>query len=333
MTTTTTNKLIERIRSGETKPLYFLFGREKYFHDLIIKELTNQILPDRSSRDLNLTILYGTENDLSEVMSAALSYPMLSDKKLVIVREFDKMKFGDAESFIKYLNHPQSSTCIIFSALEAGRTKPFIVLKEKAETLECRPLWENKVGEWVRGHCKSIGLEIESPAIEFLVNHLGNNLLMIDQELQKISNYKVDGGAITIEDVEQTTGITRDFSVFALQKSLTARQLKTSISISKILLESGENINVIVAVLFAHFRKLLIAASMKQKGNDISQIKKMMKLSDFQSRDIVAGMANYSVGQIKSAIRLLHELDISVKTSAVSDIPGLQMICFKICSN
>jgi DNA polymerase III delta subunit len=156
---------------------------------------------------------------------------------------------------------------------------------------------------------------------------------MIDQELQKISNYKVESNAITIEDVEQTTGITRDFSVFALQKSLNVKQLKTSLSISKRLLESGENINVVIAVLFAHFRKLLTAATMKQKGNNINQIKEMMKLSDFQSRDIVTGMTNYTIVQIKSAIRLLHELDISVKTSAVSDIPGLQMVCYKICSN
>lgn len=325
------DEALKKLESGKYDPVYFLIGKEKFFHDLFIQLIIKKLFPDKSSRDLNLIILYGSENTLSEMISTALSYPMLSKNKLVLARDFDKMKLSDADALSKYLHRPQKSTCLVLSAEESGRSKIFNELTDKALTIECKPIPEYKIGDWIVQRCKQRGFSIEGQAIQFLISQVGASLLSIEQELDKISNFKTTATTITIEDLEQTTGISRDESVFALQKALAHRKLEHSLRIAQRLLEAGHDSNEINAILFAHFRKALIASSLKQRGQNPKQIAESMKLPDFQLRDITETLSFFNYQQIKLIISLLHQMDIEAKTSTKSDKAGLQMLCYKIC--
>jgi DNA polymerase-3 subunit delta len=293
--------------------------------------LLDSILPDKSSRDLNLTVLYGTENSLSEILSTALSYPMLADRKLIVVRDFDKMKISDSESLEKYLNNLQSTSCIVLSASEKGKSKIYRIIENAAHNVECKPIPEYKVAGWLTSYCNQKGIKIDPEAMEFLINQVGSNLLALNQELIKVADFKNETTAITIEDIEQTTGASKEISVFALQKALSHRQLSTSLKISKQLIDSGQNINFITAILFSHFRKLIIADSLRQKGKTSQQIADDMHISSFQLKGIFETLKSFNHKQIKGIVEELHNFDVDSKTSAVSDGPGLQMLCYKIC--
>jgi DNA polymerase-3 subunit delta len=326
------NEALKKINCGDIAPVYFLFGKEKFFHDQIIQKLTETIFPDKAGKDLNLTVLYGFENSLGEVISTASSLPMLSKQKMVLVRDFIKMKISDPDALSKYLEHPRKSACLVLSSEEKGRAKIYKTIQDLAQSIECKPIPEYQAGGWIKDRVKQKGSAIEMQAVQFIVNQVGTSLLNLDQELNKIINFKNDNTTITIDDLEQTTGISRDASVFALQNALARRQLGASLKVSKRLLDAGQNIISINAVLFAFFKKMLIAASLKQRGNNRRQIAEQMKLGDFQLKEIFETMNNFSVKQIESIIALLHQTDIEAKTSAVLDEPGLQMLCYKICA-
>ena len=326
------NEALKKINSGDIAPVYFLFGKEKFFHDQIIQKLTETIFPDKAGKDLNLTVLYGFENSLGEVISTASSLPMLSKQKMVLVRDFSKMKISDPDALSKYLEHPRKSACLVLSSEEKGRAKIYKTIQDLAQSIECKPIPEYQAGGWIKDRVKQKGSAIEMQAVQFIVNQVGTSLLNLDQELNKIINFKNDNTTITIDDLEQTTGISRDASVFALQNALARRQLGASLKASKRLLDAGQNIISINAVLFAFFKKMLIAASLKQRGNNRRQIAEQMKLGDFQLKEIFETMNNFSIKQIESIIVLLHQIDIEAKTSAVLDEPGLQMLCYKICA-
>lgn len=331
MNKSSVEQILKKIQAGQFESLYYLTGAEKFFHDQIIDLLIKKVFKDKGSRDLNLTILYGTENSLSELLSAVLSYPMLSERKLIIVRDFDKMKINDADSFEKYLNNLQKTSCLVLSAEGKGKSKIFKTIENNAQNIECKPISEYKVAGWLTSYCKQNGISIEQEAVDFLVNQVGSNLLILNQELKKVVDFKNDQSKITFEDIEQTTGSSKEGSVFALQRALSHRQLGTSLKISKQLIDSGLNINFITAILFSHFRKIIIAASLKQKGKNKQQIAEDMHLSSFQLRDIFETLNSFNYNQIKMVIRELHNLDVASKTSAVSEGPGLQMLCYKIC--
>ncbi|HGY55565.1 MAG TPA: DNA polymerase III subunit delta [Caldithrix abyssi] len=325
------NQVIKDIRAGKIAPVYFLVGPEKYFHDRIIEQLVSAVFPDQGSKDLNLTILYGTENDAGQLLTAALDYPMLGDRKLVIAREFQRMPVSDEESFLKYFKNPPASTCLVLSAAEDKKNKLFRTIRESALTVECKPVYESQIGGWIQSLCKEQGYSIEGAAVHLLADHLGTNLLAIEQELAKIFNYKIDDRSILAEDVEQITGISRQFNVFALQEALSKKDLKRSLLIGSHLMRSGQSITMLISILFAFYRKLLLAAFYRQKGFTPAQIREQMHISEFQYRGIAAGLSKTNFGQIKSVIGYLQDADIQAKTSSVAETSLLQMLCFKIC--
>ena len=289
------------------------------------------IFTDKSSRDLNLTVLYGTENTLGELLSAVLSYPMLAKYKLVVVRDFDKMKISDAESLNKYLNNLQKTSCLVLSSEEKGRTKIYNAIEAAAHNVDCKPIPEYKVATWFTNYCRQQQINIEPQAINFLINQVGSNLLNLNLEIEKVRDFKNDDTIISIEDLELTTGISKDFSVFALQNALAQRQLNAAIKICHNLLDAGQNINFIISILYAFFRKILIASSLKQKGSDRKQIAAEMGITEFQFKEIYGALSKFNSDQINKIIHLLHESDIAAKTSVINDKPGLQMLCYKIC--
>ncbi len=329
--TVTYSQILKDIRAGRIEPVYFLVGPEKYFHDRIIEQLISAVFPDQASKDLNLTILYGTENEPAELLSAALDYPMLGDRKLVIAREFQSMPVSDEEGFLKYFKNPPETTCLVLSSNEDKKNKLYQEIRKSAVTVECKPVYENRIGDWIQNFCKESGYSIDNAAVQLLADHLGASLLSIEQELGKIFNYKTRERTIRAEDIEQITGISRQFNVFALQEALSQKDLKRSLLVSSHLIQSGEKIVRLIPVLFAFYRKLLLAAHLRQKGLTPVQVREQMHMSEFQYRGITAGLNKTDFKQIKSVIRLLQNVDIQAKSSSISELTMLQMLCYKIC--
>jgi len=327
----TFSQSLKKIESGEFVPLYYLAGREKYFHDRFIEHVTSHAFPDKGSRSFNLSVLYGAENSLAELMAAVEGYPMMADRKLVIVRNFEQMKISDTETFSKYLNNPQKTTVLVLSVSEPGRTKVFNEFGRLAQTIECKPVSMDSVGSWIIQQFKKKGFEVDYQAVQFLIDHTGNVLLNLEQEIEKIVNFKNDQSKITIEDIEQVTGISREANLYALQKALAKRQLTASLKIGIRLLEAGYDISALNAVLFAFFRKSLTAASLRARGKDINEIAPQMKIPIYQMREIKDALNNFSVTKLKGVINLLHQSDIQAKTSSVIPLAGIEMLCYKIC--
>ena len=68
-------------------PIYLVEGEDAYFRELAIKTLQNKFL---SNPDLNLNTFEGSEvkADPSAMIEALLQYPFMSEKRVIIVREY-----------------------------------------------------------------------------------------------------------------------------------------------------------------------------------------------------------------------------------------------------
>ncbi|MBD3223969.1 MAG: DNA polymerase III subunit delta [Caldithrix sp.] len=324
-------QIINDISNHKIANLYFLYGREKFFHDQIIKILSETLLPDKADRDLNLSVFYGSEHAQKEIMASCYAYPMFSKQRLVIVKDFDLLKISDPDALINYIQNPQSTTVLLLSATNKGRSKITQTLDKHSIKVECKPIPEYKLDNWLIQRCKDRGGAIEPAAAHFLIQQVGSSLLSLDQELHKITDFKNDNSRITVDDIEQVTGITREISIFALQNMLGKRDLASSLKICNALIESGESALAINAILFAYFRKLLMVSSLKNRGFNRNQIMNQLHLADFQVRDFLKASTNFTINQLERIIDGLTGLDMAVKTSARPEESGLQMICYKIC--
>lgn len=327
----TPTQVLKEISENKIDGIYLLSGSEKFFQDQVIDALSKKLFPDKGSRDLNEITLYGTENTQSDVLSQFSSYPMLADRKLVIVRDFNKMRIEDEGTFEKYLSKPPKFSVLVLCANEVPKNKFFKKLAEYATEVNCKPVYESQLPSWVKQYCQHLGYEIEDEAAHFLVANVGAHILMLKNEIDKVISFKTDDGPISVHDLQETSGVYREANVFALQKALAQRNLAQSITIVHQLSETGSEPTMINAVLFAFFRKALIAASLKRQGLNPAQIGKKMRLADFQMREINIVLQKFSLQQLKKVIRILGDFDLVQKGIEQTHLPQLELLCYQIC--
>jgi len=323
------NQVLSKISKGEYSPVYLLIGKERFFHDQIIKLLTTELFSDPSSRSLNRIIIDSAEKGLPDIVGASQSYPMLSKYKLVIVKEFNKVKNSEIETFYHYLANPQKATILLLMADELPQINLFKKTREKANVVDCKPIPEYKVQQWIRERLQQKKRAITAEAISLLADYTGNNLLGVDLELKKLIEYKNDDSEINHNDLIAASGMSKDYNVFALQKALIERNKSQSLKIAKNLIESGENVNLVISIIFSFFKKTLVFEGL----NSISKGSKTYStsFSDYQLRELEKTAKNFSRKKIEEILTLLHNLDSYAKRSLSSDWAIIQSLCYNIC--
>jgi DNA polymerase III subunit delta len=227
----TLEKILAGLKKQEYKPVYWLEGEEEFFIDQVIEFAEKNILSD-SEASFNLTIFYGRDTSWPDLFNACTKYPMFSDKQVVILKEAQAMK--DVERLENYVEKPLSST-LLFVAYKGkkldGRTKLAKLLKDKAVLLSSKKLYDNELPEWTNELIKMKGYTINNRALSLLIDHIGNDLNRLNNEVNKLILNLDSRKNITEDDVETFVGISKEFNVFELQQAIANKDLYKAVRI------------------------------------------------------------------------------------------------------
>ena len=102
----------QHIKAKVFMPVYLLHGEEPYYIDVLSKLFQENVLEDHE-RDFNETIVYGKDADVLAVISEAKGYPMMAERRLVIIREAQELK--DIDKLETYLEQPNPTTVLILA--------------------------------------------------------------------------------------------------------------------------------------------------------------------------------------------------------------------------
>lgn len=319
------------IKKSDLDCLYVFFGPENYFHDSFVTGIESKVFSDPSSKDFNFHIYYGTETSLPEILNTCLSYPMLSDKKLVVVKQFDKLSIEDKDSFLKYIKNPQSSTVLVLTADSWGKTKFHNELLKHSTSVNCRTLYGREVYSWVKSKFEEHNIGTDEQSISFLVENTGYNLLRLKVEIEKIVNYLSAGEKISQNLISEITGFSKEINVFNLQNELGSQNLKKSLKICLKLLEQGESLAAILPMIFLFFRRMWIVKELASSGLNQQQIVKNLGGSTYYYKDIFSSMNNFSTNHLLFIFEQIEQSEIQLKTSQKNEESILTMLVYYIC--
>ncbi|HED09324.1 MAG TPA: DNA polymerase III subunit delta [Caldithrix abyssi] len=328
MAALTPAQMLALIRKKELEPVYLIGGKEKFFQDQILSALDKSLFPDPGARSLNRIVMQGTDVSFPDIVSACMGFPMLSDRKLVIVKDAAKISVADVDLFINYLSAPQAATLLLLIA-DSDKSAALTKIAAKIPRVDCKPVTDWKIQEWIISRVKERGREFTGEAVAAFSDYVGTNLLMIENELDKINNYKPQG-KIDLDDIIAATGMSREYNVFALQDALAVRDIKKSMRIATMLLENGENINMLLVILFGFFRKLSTYAVLRATTETRSYAR-VLGVRDFQLKKMNEALKRYNRQQLEQVLVLIQETDWKSKSSGEKSLPLMQMICYNIC--
>lgn len=319
--------------SNEIKDnLFVIYGEERFFFDLLLEKLENIVFSNKPDKDLNYHVFYGTEDSVSEVLATCLSYPMLANHKMVVVKEFDKLQIDDKESFLKYILYPQSSTILILLAEKFGGNKFHKEIMQSAVSIRCRSLQNGEIYKWTTEKFKNSNIKVNRDSIAFLIENIGSNILRLNLEIDKIKSYVSPGETLTLEKIAQISGFTRDVNIFNFQNVLASQNLKVSLKIGYHLLEQGEMLAAILPMIINFFRKMWVVKQLAGKNYSRSKILNEVGATEYAYRNIFAHYDNFSFNHIELIFHQLLNSEIQLKTSQKSPESIITILCYIICT-
>jgi DNA polymerase-3 subunit delta len=303
-------------QKGNFKPIYLLHGEERWFIDQLQEVLLAHAL-EPHEKDFNLDILYGLETDARTALNACQAYPMMAQRRVVVIRDFDKMK---ENSLFKSLAEQPNPACVVFLVC-AGKPNmsrhPYRAIKATGKVVEFQALYPNQKPRWIELLAKERGFALDPKAVQMVTEYVGSSLASVGAELDKLATYVGDREVITAEDIVQASGQTRDFNVFELQRAIGERQIDRALHITERLLQQSSNptgeSTKIVAILSAFFIRLWQLTAMREGRIPEKEMAQTIGVSPFFLKDYLSCLRRYDVKAIDRALFALLAADFELK--------------------
>lgn len=304
------------IRAKRFAPVYVLMGEEAYFIDQLANQLERNVLND-DERDFNQTILYGAESTAEQVLDAAGRYPMMAEHQLVIVREAQSMK-EELEKLVPYVQNPNTATVLVICykhGMLDKRRKLAATAAKNGVVFESKKLWDNQLPPFVNGYLKDRKLSIERSACDLLCDSVGNDLVRLSSELDKLSLALLPGVTeINVALVAEQVGQSKEYNAFALIDALAVHDVYKSMRIVSYFGTNprGFALQPVTSSLFTFFGNLLLSfyAPDKTEGG-VANFTGANPVS--VRRTILPAQKFYSGRKVLQIIRYLRVIDAKSK--------------------
>jgi DNA polymerase III subunit delta len=303
-------KIINEWKKGVFKPLYWLEGEEEYYIDKAINYAERNILSENES-SFNLAVFYGKDANWAEVINACRRYPMFAERQVVLLKEAQQMR--DIEKLEPYIENPLPSTILVVSYKDKkldARKKFTKLVKEKGVLLSTKKMYDRDLPEWTHELVRSKGLTINQKAMMMLVDHIGNDLSRIENEIDKLTINLGKRNNITEDDIELYIGVSKEFNVFELQSALATKDLSRTIRIIGYF-ESNPKaapMQLILPALYNFFSKVFMifgAGTMDEKA-----VASAIGVNPYFIRDYMNAAKLYTYAGVEKVLLLLHHYNL-----------------------
>ena len=225
---------------SETKldPVYLIVGEDELKREIVCKRLVNRVA-EVGDLDFNME-QFKAEDDkkdaekgdrvVDRAIAACEIPPFMSDYRLVIINDVDKLNKDDTDKLADYVSNPLETTvlCLIATELD-GRTKLYKACSKSSAhaIISCAPKKGKELFRFVENNMAgAYGISLEFGAGEVLVEYVGTSTVRLDAELKRLRDAFGQGTHFTAEDIRRNVTRTSDLKIWDLQDALSERDAR-----------------------------------------------------------------------------------------------------------
>jgi len=305
--------VIKNIKEGRFEKIYFLHGEEPYFIDQITDAIIEHAMEEHE-RDFNQVILYGKEAEPLSLISELKGYPMMGQRKLVVLKE--AQEFKQLDQLETYCEAPLDTTVFVICYKYKTYDSRKKIIKSSTKNgllFKSEKIKEYLMSDWVQSQVKSAGYTISSKACMLLIESVGNDLSRIVNEIEKLSIILEKGTAINDVHIEENIGISKDYNVFELTNALAQRDLLKALKIVDYFEHNPKatDMVVVVANLFKFFTQLMRIHFLPNKSKEA--VANSLKVHPYVAGELINASRNFNPKVLARNVELLHDYDLKSK--------------------
>ncbi len=329
-------RIMGDLKAKKYKPIYLLCGEEPFYIDLISDYIEKNVLTD-DEKEFNLTVLFGADTNIDNVVMAARQYPMMSEYQVIIVKEAQSL--GRLDALQKYLKQPTQSSIIVLCYKHGkpdARQKAVQTIPAVGELFETARLSDAVLPRWVEGYVTSRGLKIQPAAAELLVEFVGNDLTSIVHNVDKLKIIMEQKSVVEISSdmVSDYTGISREYNNIELKSALAHHDIMKANKIAEHFAKNPKANSVIstIANLFYFFSNLLAYLTISERDN--FAVSRKLNIYSSAVPELALASKYYSTQKVMRIIGYLRQADAQSKgfrtTTDMDEHDILRELIFKI---
>jgi DNA polymerase-3 subunit delta len=304
---------------------------------------------DPAMAELNTSVLDGKGLTLGELRHVCDAIPFMADKRLVIVHgllsqlassrrsgeqavseeEQPAWKKAYLEDLVAYLPKLAPTTrLILVESRTLPASHPFLKLAEREETGYIKSFPRPKDRDlpgWIQRRARAKQGAIDHEATRMLAALVGDDLRLLDQEIEKLLIY-ANGRQVTAEDVRELVSRAREMSIFDLVDCVGRRQTDRALRLLHQLMEDGKEPLYVLAMLARQVRILIQVKELQSEGMTEREIVTHLKLHPFVVQKGCAQAQNFRMAQLEAAHQRLVETDWAIKTGQSEDVLALDVL-------
>jgi DNA polymerase-3 subunit delta len=365
--------------------ILFLYGQDTYRARQKLKEIIEQYKNPASGENLDsagikkihksgLSLIYldGENLKFEDFRDIIQQTSMFDEKKLLILSNiFTNQDFK--EKFLKnykdFLKLKPSTRAKLDAGLVPHRNEVsgagdiilfyeeneismkdifFNFLKTKAKTQNFQSLGGEKLKSWIRQELSKLKTEIDSEAIDKLINFVGNDLWQMSNEIKKLVNYRAprqrsEGGKenevlfdhkkgrkINVEDIELLVKPKIETAIFKTIDAIAQKNKKQTLLLIHQHLEKGDNPLYLLSMINFQFRNLLMIKDLIERHRPYYSILKMTHLHPFVVKKSCQQANKFTLQELKKIYQKIFQADLSIKTGKTTPETALDLLLTEI---
>lgn len=317
--------------------MYLVFGEQELMVNKLVDKLAKESLEEIT--DFNLVTFDGYKIPLYEIVNDASTLPFMSDKKVVVVKnsyfltnenpklDFEQ-SFGELE---EYLENQNSDVTMIFSVLSSKLDdKKNLVkkIKEKAKIYAVDNVNKKDLPRVVRQMFDKQGISITNEALTEFLNRCGEDMYLVNNEIEKLSCYKKE---LDIKDIKLMISKKIEDNVFEMIDAIFS---KKSDKVFKIYYDlknnNGEPIN-LISIIAGQVRFLYQVLVLKDKGYSEGNIANELSCHPYRVKVALEKVYHLNKLDLTGLLEELSNLDIKIKSGEIDRFIGFELFLLNAC--
>ncbi|MBC8031127.1 MAG: DNA polymerase III subunit delta [Pyrinomonadaceae bacterium] len=315
MSSITRAELDKALAAGRVQPLYLLVGCEGYLRDVAARRIADVALSGCLLREFNESSFSLLSDHAVSAIAAAEQLPMMSERRVVRIRDFAKLREMDEDTIIRYLERPVDSTVLIFVAEDLDKRKKLTkALLGSCTVVAFAEVKDAEARAWAKGRLKELNTTVDDRVLFDIVRLVGCSLQTLNSELEKLSAAAIDTHRITAEMVDDLIDRSRELSNFDLGDQLVAGDRARALETLHRLLDDDVAPVMLLGLIASNYHRLAIAKELLNRGAK-DEVYRLVYGPPAKRDAFMRTLQRSDSAKIARGIQLIATADLAIKTS------------------
>jgi len=332
------NVIRSDIESGSFKRIYLLFGEERYLVAQYRQALTDHIIQDGDT--MNLNIHDSGSLSLNELMDQALTMPFFASYRLVVAVDTGlfapnakkpggkKTDGEETETLIKFMEQIPETTVLLFVESSVDkRSRMYKAAVKYGLAAEFAHPDFAALSRWVLSKLSKEDIRITKTALEHFLEMTGDDMTRISSELEKLIAFAGEGGAVRIDDVDELVSVRLENRIFDMVDAIARKDSRKALALYDDLLALKEEPMRILALIARQFNMLYQVSELMEEGRSMPLMEDAldMKGRGWLIRRYIEQARAFSKEQLRIRVEDCVRTEERIKTGYIDMRLGVEM--------